>query len=102
MNAKHTPGPWGVTHQTLTDQSWDVVSEAISGGICVATCGCCESESSHIAANAHLIAAAPELLQACKAVLAWIESHSDEEWRHDHAGSEEVLQSAIAKAEGKS
>lgn len=64
--SKHTPGPWRVTHQTLTDQSWDIISEAVSGGICVATCGCCESEDSHIAANAKLIAAAPELLEACK------------------------------------
>ena len=62
----HTPGPWSVTHQTATDNSWDVVSQT---GQCVATCGCSIDEHSHVAANARLIACAPALLAALKRVV---------------------------------
>lgn len=44
---------------------------------------------------------APEPLEACKAVLAWIESHSDENWRHDHAEAADMLRDAITKATGQ-
>ena len=63
----HTPGPWSVTHQTATDNSWDVVSQT---GQCVATCGCSIDEHSHVAANARLIACAPALLAQRDAMLS--------------------------------
>jgi hypothetical protein len=56
----HTPGTWSVTHQTETDNSWDVVSQ--TGHCVIATCGCCADEHSRVAANAQLIASAPALL----------------------------------------
>lgn len=88
--AKHTPGPWCVTHQTLTDQSWDIISEAVAGGICVATCGCCADDNSHVAANARLIAAVPDLLQALRRI-------ADDPYTTCQCG--DIARAAIAKAE---
>lgn len=50
------------------------------------------------AANARLIAAAPDLLAACKAALKWIEA--DESTHGRPFGEGKVLRAAIAKAEG--
>ncbi len=61
---KHTTGKWKVTHQTATDYSFDIVVD----GKCVATCGATKDVTSEIAANAKLIAAAPELLEALKKI----------------------------------
>lgn len=53
-----TEGPWIVTHQTDTDNSWDIVAN----GLTIATTGKCAWEGSEVAANARLIALAPDLL----------------------------------------
>jgi len=68
----HTPGPWGVKHQ------YNVFG--ITGGaeMCIAACGggCDtmrdpEEQHQEMVANALLIAAAPELLAACEALVDW-------------------------------
>lgn len=100
--AKHTPGPWA----TAVDiASLDGLTP--SGSLCVTSetkqpgmrgnvgCVCVVSPPSNTTdedqANAHLIAAAPDLLAACKASL-------EEKQFHSH-GTVKMLCDAIAKAE---
>lgn len=91
MNTKHTPKPWIATAQpgqvvgvhTYTHQ-------VMYGDDCIA--------SLLTEADARLIAAAPDLLDACKLVLAESETDPHNQDRINHARY--VLRAAIAKAEG--
>ena len=65
------PGPWTVDAVSV-GQSWTdslPISDAADGWVCILTRG---YECGPSWANAHLIAAAPELLEATKALLAVI------------------------------
>lgn len=100
---KHTPGPWRVStcngNHVLKDND-NHKSKFHGTTIMVANCDYQQtSVGGSKQANARLIAAAPELLEAARAVLAWIEDHQDEQWRHDHEASAEMLRAALAKAE---
>ena len=89
---QHTPGPWTVDNQYI---------HGPDGIRFLAVAGDGAGQ-----ANARLIAAAPELLDAAKLVLAWYEAENN------HAGtsfmervdmcrdSENALRAAIAKATG--
>lgn len=95
---KHTPGPWRVENhrfKTTTESRWTVWSgsEAIAW-----TNGTDdESELAQQEANARLIAAAPELLAACKNMLEWARRV-----KQINPGPEIVNAiNAIAKAEGR-
>jgi len=59
--SKHTPGPWRVIS---TDGANGIAVVAASGKVI------CDNESYFDPCNAHLIAAAPMLLEACKALIA--------------------------------
>ena len=61
---KHTPGPWRA-HSVFINNAPNrmIVQRAVWGGINVADCG---EVSDETAANARLIAAAPELLKLLK------------------------------------
>ena len=95
---KHTPGPW-VLHQTFADE---VVAK--EGIVKIADChedlGISKIERE---ANAHLIAAAPDLLNALAALMCasvnTAEKHESESsnaiWAYIEDGAE-----AIAKAKG--
>jgi hypothetical protein len=91
MNTKHTPGPWIATVQpgqvvgvhTYTHQ-------VMYGDDCIA--------SLLTEADAHLISAAPDLLDACKLALAESETDPHNQDRINHARY--MLRAAIAKAEG--
>lgn len=66
---KHTPGPWRVARQnpSPTTGEW-MVSGAKPGYLAeVRDCG-----SGDVQANARLIAAAPELLEACQTFAEWL------------------------------
>jgi len=89
--SKHTPGPWRINGNNMF--RWivadsevfthsDDVNRSAYGGNMV-----CESVHE---ANAHLIAAAPDLLEACKVALGIIGFGAE----HDQ------ISAAIAKAEG--
>lgn len=92
MTNKHTPGPWEIY---LGIEGYGIK------GVCGGYYGDIENE-----ADARLIAAAPELLEAAKLVIAWYEAEDD------HSGtdfyervemcreSETALRAAIAKATG--
>lgn len=90
--SKHTPGPW-------VFQAHDHWLPAVVIGESVWHAGLVtgrERPGEH-EANARLIAAAPDLLAALKALLPWVAappSDSAEAWR--------AAQAAIAKAEGES
>jgi hypothetical protein len=94
MSEQHTPGPW--KYQQYDDEviAPNVVKLEDDGA-----CGdpdCCGSPTYHIhltPANARLIAAAPELLEALKLVTTMPGFEPDEEY------GAKVL-AAIAKAEG--
>lgn len=92
--SKHTPGPWraGSSPSHIiaeSDTGWDDEANLSAyGGHLI-----CESVARE--ANAALIAAAPELLAACKLALkSWFSGEISER------AMEMVLRDAIAKAEG--
>ena len=109
--AKHTPGPWeldGLTVYKLTDEpkhkQANVFCARVDAGYTL-TNG--RTSFQECQANARLIAAAPELLEAAQMVIAWYEAEDD----HSKADfyermqmcrdSESALRAAIAKATGE-
>ena len=83
----HTPGPWriGDAGNTVFGPKTDRPSPQT-----IATLGVIDH-----AANARLIAAAPEMLDALRAV--WAEADGD--WKSEHPTAA-LVRAAIAKAEG--
>ena len=64
--AGHTPGPWSLEEgRVLTEGGWLLASLPYTLG---------DEEDR---ANARLIAAAPDLLEACKALLEWRDSGAE-------------------------
>ena len=109
--SKHTPGPW--TYQGI-GPSFDVTAQATSGarfmGRFIARCpervaGFEPTEEDERQANAHLIAAAPELLGALKEMAnklaAMMQDYElPEECNGIISGELDAANIAIAKAEG--
>lgn len=83
MEMKHTPGPWRTTGSLISNESRVLVA-SLSGA----------SDDDVEAANARLIAAAPELLAALKEVVE-AQKGGYLGWGHIDAAS-----AAIAKATG--
>lgn len=92
MTAKHTPGPWAV----------------ISGEVCAAGYGAiahCDRDNRNTKpverdANARLIAAAPDLLEALKVAEYIIQRQQDNAGNYTYPQILEQARAAIAKAEG--
>ena len=95
--SKHTPGPWTPNHYAFMAGGklrwWQVLAQG--GEVQVSDMGDCGLPPDEAEANANLIAAAPDLLEAAK--------HAATEWRlHGQlTDSCRVLEAAIAKARGK-
>lgn len=90
-SAKHTPGPWKVSgHMVRTEceTSWPVAS-------------CCYGTAAQSDANARLIAAAPELLAACDAMLNAIADNTDIGFDVDLNEAMRAARAAIVKAKGE-
>ena len=87
----HTPGPWFTKREGF---STVYVDARIGGGLLqeVASVGPQEGGIQQQDANARLIAAAPELLEALDSLMYW--DNGKPEW--------EIARAAIAKATGKS
>ena len=90
---EHTPGPWHI-EKRHDGVPFGISSPATMKHDCDVLCKMpsqSEMDAKTIIANANLIAAAPDLLAACQAVLYWVDS------------AELFLQlyAAIDKAEGK-
>lgn len=99
MNTSHTPGPWFVpapTYRTL------YVEARIGNGMLqeVASCGP-TADPAQQAANARLIAAAPELLEALRGMLALDEEHHQRGHCDDVCAEVLKARAAIAKATGE-
>lgn len=102
---KHTPGPWVASE---TDDFGDITISTEAGGLAIAAVvngafmamGGKEAEQE---ANARLIAAAPDLLQSLKSLLAFVRDHSENgEVIPPYTIEHERAIAAIAKAEGRS
>lgn len=102
---KHTPGPWALTN------SREVFSKASGDPICVVSWGFTPLDRQVAKADARLIAAAPDMLEALNAAYDFIMR----EYASAEAGALEgdplskearairdTIVSAIAKAEGRS
>lgn len=94
----HTPGPWRYTPDDgsyitdCTQPEWGQRIVAQMHG---------DPNKSEVAANAHLIAAAPDLLAACRIAHRMLGKTSQPKWPAT-ADVWAVLRDAIAKAEGRS
>ena len=93
---KHTPGPWNLQLGTAGD--WRVDRSTSEWNICgrLSTVEHMERESF---ANAHLIAAAPDLLEALEDARAQLEAY-EEELSGEHFNDTRI-NAAIAKAKGE-
>lgn len=95
MTAQHTPGPWSVekcvaNHLHPYYEQGTIIQTVDSevADECIATIEVSERDE----ANAYLIAAAPELLEALEGLVENIPHHDSVSWDKAHA--------AIAKAKG--
>lgn len=109
MSGKHTPGPWSVPH--FADDSkvcncHSVLSEGYAGAICiiVSSNGLSVGDGGNDAppldeakANARLIAAAPDLLDALQSARKWLVINDDSRCQSDL----KAVEATIAKAEGR-
>ncbi len=89
MSAAHTPGPWKVGSGNAV-QGWTVCigdSEVLVGGVGIASL-----------ANARLIAAAPELLEALLQLKR--DGNDFAEWHPKFSPAIDAIYAAIAKATG--
>ena len=111
-NEQHTPGPWKHVRQRATDDSHDVMTQTGPQAVCVATCGQQACDDGECAANARLIAAAPELLEALQGLAAcdYYPHSADEGCMVETMDGDEgcpvcralyAAQAAIAKAQGE-
>lgn len=92
---KYTKGPWKVATHLDTDE----VVVRSEDDLIVCNCQIDQAEykqMSEILANAQLISAAPELLEACEELLLWLKNNDEGE-----TGVAIRAQAAISKAEGK-
>lgn len=85
--SKHTPGPWMV-------QNGKIVEKCYNGFVIADVRNATEVMADE--ANACLIAAAPELLEACKAYIRYCDDGEGE-----IAPMYKTMKAAIAKAEGE-
>ena len=96
---KHTPGPWTIENHTIQDGLGGIkYSNIYKGKNVIAKC---INWSPRHEANARLIAAAPDLLEACESGLKEIESLADFYVNPASQITESViktLKQAIAKA----
>lgn len=89
----HTPGPWTVLPDGYRVAKCDMQAKTFDSMVCV-TAHNSHERTETARANACLIAAAPDLLEACKSI-------SKDGWDWLTPEAYDMLQAAIAKAEGR-
>ncbi len=102
--AKHTPGPW-VSAVLCSNSGWVDIrgKNRVGNYIAYATPKCNGSPDERgdveTIANARLISAAPDLLEACSAWIAYMDDPAGGSF-DDEAKLHEAMRAAIAKATG--
>jgi hypothetical protein len=101
--AKHTPGPWEIWYGGGTLDDYFTIGHTGGGNSTGVVCEytpAAPRPNEELKANAHLIAAAPDLLAACRNFLAL---HDEcDMWPEDECHKLRVMMDlARAKAEGK-
>ena len=98
--AKHTPGPW-FTHREGFSSVY--IEARIGGGMLqeVASCGPTNEGSDQQEANARLIAAAPEMLEALKAMIDAERVYESGGRSSEELDALEKAHAAITKATGR-
>ena len=76
-NTKHTPGPWFTCEQVKQPHPHALVGIG-NGSTHVAYVSVTPANAFEADANARLIAAAPDLLDACESVIDWWEEHEND------------------------
>jgi hypothetical protein len=98
--SKHTPGPWVARHDGNGGNFW---LKAPNGKYIISGCGCCDSPylpSDNPDADARLIAAAPELLEALEKMRSvFLDMDGTHGWAEQAAT--EAADAAIRKAKGE-
>ena len=108
MSAQHTPGPWGWECKEadwVVDTGGDNTVQPVGPKgklpVCLVVVNASWGKDHILDANAHLIAAAPDLLDALKHLLAFVEEHTATgEVIPPHTMEHVRSRAAIAKAEG--
>jgi len=104
----HTPGPWRAEKHPLHDHEhrselWTIIAGEPDD--------CCDAEIAQVIAyeaeaNARLIAAAPDMLKALKAIQEWLLSDCpvkpERFWNEKFVKANNLTAEAIAKVEGRS
>lgn len=106
MTTSHTHGPWLITNSHIENGEWvtGISSEKEDGTIALVVGSKARpgyvDESPVSGPNAHLIAAAPELLEACLEAQKLQTLHADNLTIHER-NVVDTLHAAIAKAKGE-
>jgi hypothetical protein len=96
MKAQHTPGPWDIGQYAVNDYAHEIYATGVKVAVVEGWLGDAKAVSD---ANMALIAAAPDLLEACKAVLDMkIEIDMEDALAFEYALDK--VTAAISKAEG--
>ena len=91
MNAnKHTPGPWGIEENEMLGR--DIVADGLKAVICTQV---------YNPADASLIAAAPDMLEALEHAEKFVSSFElDQDYTDGQVETINAIRTAIAKATG--
>lgn len=96
MEPKHTPGPWVFDPERTSEGTLLVVTTPTPLGHQEAIAEALKLSVGNTEANARLISAAPEMLEALRAVL------DEDRWVNKvHPDCVEIIRAAINKAEGR-
>jgi hypothetical protein len=100
MNTQYTPGPWKKSNVFIENSpNRYIITETKWGGKNIADCGpSAEGDWDVNEANSRLIAAAPDLLAACKRAEWLLQGESADP---DSFETWKLLKAAINKAEGR-
>lgn len=93
METKHTPGPWNINGQDLPNMPETGGVSVFASGEVIAT--------AYRKSDARLIAVAPEMLEAVKALLEFDLEGADDGWTYQRRAAIQKLKRVIAKAKGK-
>uniref|UniRef100_A0A6H1ZA77 Uncharacterized protein n=1 Tax=viral metagenome TaxID=1070528 RepID=A0A6H1ZA77_9ZZZZ len=102
-NRKHTPGHWIVQNTRRFDQYPPMVEvrEIVNAKGNIIACAVYSDKGNEQLANAHLLAAAPELMEACRNAMEIYEHIKPACCEEFVEATYEKLKAAIAKAEGR-